>query len=339
MQTNFSARLIAWQRQHGRHHLPWQTREPYRIWLSEIMLQQTQVATVLDYYPRFVAAFPDVASLATAEIDEVLHLWAGLGYYSRARNLHKAAKQVMNEFGGQFPQTRLELEKLCGVGRSTASAIAAFAFEQRETILDGNVKRVLCRVFAQAGDPSNKAFEAQLWQLAESLLPSANQEMPTYTQGLMDLGATVCKRSKPLCHICPMQAICLAHQQNRTAELPLKKQAIKVQHLPLFWLIIRTADGIVLEKRPNKGIWANLYCVPTFTDLASLYQAAAAFGISPDELQEQSSFTHRLTHRLLEITPFEIVLSGEHADKITPYSRVQQLGLPKPLHAYLQKLV
>lgn len=219
----FSERLIRWQKQHGRHHLPWQVKNPYCVWLSEIMLQQTQVATVLDYYPRFLEKFPTVQTLAAAPQDEVLSLWAGLGYYSRARNLHKAAQQVVRQFGGIFPPERKDLETLCGVGRSTAAAISAFAFNRRETILDGNVKRVLCRVFAQDGNPQDKKFENSLWTLAESLLPSENADMPAYTQGLMDLGATVCKRTKPLCHQCPMAEICEAKKQNRIDELPRKK--------------------------------------------------------------------------------------------------------------------
>lgn len=223
--TSFARRLIDWQRQHGRHDLPWQVKDPYSVWLSEIMLQQTQVATVLDYYPRFLTKFPTVQSLAAAPQDEVLSLWAGLGYYSRARNLHKAAQQVVGQFGGIFPSERKDLETLCGVGRSTAAAISAFAFNRRETILDGNVKRVLCRVFAQDGNPQDKKFENSLWTLAESLLPSENTDMPAYTQGLMDLGATVCKRTKPLCHQCPMADICEAKKQNRIDELPRKKTA------------------------------------------------------------------------------------------------------------------
>ncbi|MGN7071848.1 A/G-specific adenine glycosylase, partial [Neisseria sp. P0001.S004] len=263
--SSFARRLINWQRQHGRHDLPWQVKDPYCVWLSEIMLQQTQVATVLDYYPRFLAKFPTVQSLAAAPQDEVLSLWAGLGYYSRARNLHKAAQQVVGQFGGIFPSERKDLETLCGVGRSTAAAISAFAFNRRETILDGNVKRVLCRVFAQDGNPQDKKFENVLWTLAESLLPSENADMPAYTQGLMDLGATVCKRTKPLCHQCPMADICEARKQNRIDELPRKKTAPEVQTLPLYWLIIHNTDGaLLLEKRPAKGIWGGLYCVPCF---------------------------------------------------------------------------
>ena len=178
VRREFAPRLIRWQRRHGRHGLPWQGADAYGVWLSEIMLQQTQVATVLDYYPRFRSAFPDVASLAAAPEDEVLRLWAGLGYYSRARNLHKAAAQVSRDFGGRFPAERSELEKLAGVGRSTAAAIAAFAFGRRETILDGNVKRVLCRLLALDGDPADKTFERQLWRHAEQLLPPAATAAP-----------------------------------------------------------------------------------------------------------------------------------------------------------------
>ncbi|WP_312266363.1 A/G-specific adenine glycosylase [Neisseria sp.] len=337
----FARRLIAWQKQHGRHHLPWQTQDPYRVWLSEIMLQQTQVATVLDYYPRFIAAFPDVHALAAADQEAVLGLWAGLGYYSRARNLHKAARQVVGQFGGQFPDERLQLENLCGVGRSTAAAIAAFAFHKRETILDGNVKRVLCRVFAQDGDPADKTFERTLWTLAESLLPEQADEMPAYTQGLMDLGATVCKRSKPLCHACPMNDICQAKAQQLVEVLPRKKSAAAVQQQSWYWLALFNADGAVwLERRPQQGIWAGLYCLPTFDKLADLYAYAARFGISDTELQESPAISHRLTHRLLEITPFSAVaknqagLSETTGHWVTP-QQMADYGLPKPLSRYL----
>lgn len=344
----FSERLIRWQKQHGRHHLPWQVTNPYCVWLSEIMLQQTQVATVSDYYPRFLARFPDVQTLAAAPEDDVLALWAGLGYYSRARNLHKAAKQVVNGFGGVFPQSRTELERLCGVGRSTAAAIAAFAFQQRETILDGNVKRVLCRVFAQDGNPQDKKFEAQLWQLAESLLPSENSDMPAYTQGLMDLGATVCKRSKPLCGECPMADICAAKQQNRVGELPRRKTAVEVQNLPLYWLVLRNETGaVLLEKRPPKGIWGGLWCVPCFERLDGLYAFASRFGLDSDGLTEQAAFTHRLTHRLLLITPFAADTVKAESENNRPTSlsdglwvspeHLADYGLPKPLADYLNK--
>ncbi|WP_416190513.1 A/G-specific adenine glycosylase [Neisseria sp. CCUG17229] len=339
--ATFSNRLIQWQRQHGRHHLPWQVKNPYAVWLSEIMLQQTQVATVLDYYPRFLNRFPDVESLANAAEDEVLSLWAGLGYYSRARNLRKAAKQVVAQFGGEFPQTRLELETLCGVGRSTAAAISAFAFNQRETILDGNVKRVLCRVYALDGNPQDKKFEHRLWQLAESLLPSESGDIPAYIQGLMDLGATVCKRTKPLCHECPMNDICEAKKQNRIAELPRKKTAVEVHTLPLYWLIVRNqAKQILLHKRPAKGIWGGLYCVPCFENLADLQQYAQVLNLDSDGLNEEATFTHRLTHRLLMITPF--TTDERPSENVSDGLWVAQedladYGLPKPLLNYLNQ--
>ena len=343
-QLQFAERLVAWQKQHGRHHLPWQTGIPYHVWLSEIMLQQTQVATVLDYYPRFLASFPTVHALAAAPQDAVLQLWAGLGYYSRARNLHNAAQQIVNQYGGQFPAQRIELEKLSGVGRSTAAAIAAFAFQQRETILDGNVKRVLCRLFALEGNPSDKSFERQLWSLAENLLPSHPHDMPAYTQGLMDLGATVCKRSKPLCAACPVHDSCQAKAQNRITELPQKKAATAVSLLPMYWLLLRNADGdILLHKRPQTGIWAGLYCLPSFETLAQLYEAANSLGIPPDTLQESPSIEHRLTHRLLEIMPYTVdsPLSAHHTLQQFPQAqwiepaKLPDYGLPKPLQTYL----
>ncbi|MBH5330342.1 A/G-specific adenine glycosylase [Eikenella sp. S3360] len=340
MTSDFARRLVCWQRKHGRHGLPWQVREPYAVWLSEIMLQQTQVATVLDYYPRFLAAFPDVAALAAADEDAVLALWAGLGYYSRARNLHAAAKQVVHDFGGSFPDTREGLETLKGVGRSTAAAVAAFAFGRREAILDGNVKRVLCRVFAQDGEAGDKKFEAELWRLAESLLPEA-EDMTAYTQGLMDLGALVCKRSKPDCAACPMAEICLAKWQGRIAELPRRKAAAAVKEVALYWLVLRNRQGRVwLEKRPAGGIWGGLYCVPCFERLDNLYAYAAAFGVAAEDLSEGKLVSHRLTHRLLQITPLQA--EGMAAD--SPDSSIGGLwadpaeyGLPKPLAGYLRQ--
>ena len=335
--TDFSQRLVRWQKQYGRHGLPWQVRNPYAIWLSEIMLQQTQVATVLEYYPRFLAAFPSVKELAAADEDEVLAQWAGLGYYSRARNLHAAAKQVMQDFGGQFPGTRAELETLKGVGRSTAAAIAAFAFGRRETILDGNVKRVLCRVFAQDGMVGDKKFEAGLWALAESLLPLQGEMIP-YTQGLMDLGAMVCKRSKPLCRSCPMADICLARLQGRIAELPRKKAALPVKEVALYWLVLRDRQGRVwLEKRPAGGIWGGLHCVPCLERLDEIYTYAADFGVDAGDLAELPVISHRLTHRLLHITPLQAdgVANGRQIGGV--WAEAGEYGLPKPLSAYLQR--
>jgi A/G-specific adenine glycosylase len=214
--TDFASRLITWQKIHGRHDLPWQnTTDPYAIWVSEIMLQQTQVTAVIGYYAKFMARFPTIASLANATQDEVLQHWSGLGYYSRARNLHHAAQTIVDTHGGVFPQDFDTIQTLSGIGRSTAAAIASFAFHQVQTILDGNVKRVLTRHFAISGWPSTPKIEKSLWQLAEKLLPQSN--MVAYTQGLMDLGATVCTRSKPKCTVCPLNESCFAREQNLTS--------------------------------------------------------------------------------------------------------------------------
>lgn len=349
--SSFSQRLITWQKIHGRHHLPWQVSDPYCVWLSEMMLQQTQVSTVLTYYPRFLATFPTVQDLANAEQDAVLALWAGLGYYSRARNLHKAARQIVYDFGGQFPTQRIELEKLCGVGRSTAAAISAFAFQQRETILDGNVKRVLCRVFERDGNPSDKVFERSLWQLAENLLPENQQDMPSYTQGLMDLGATVCTRSKPKCDVCPMAEICLAKAHHRVAELPRKKTPIAIKAQTLYWLILKNQeDKVFVVKRPQKGIWAGLYCVPCFEDSEQFYDFIEQNQLERDELYENDAIAHRLTHRQLEILPFHYFNHHQkpHIQSLTmllpkgvwlSQAELLDYGLPKPLQDYLQNKV
>lgn len=340
---DFSSRLIAWQKQYGRHHFPWQTDDAYCVWLSEIMLQQTQTVTVAEYYPRFLAAFPTVRDLAAAEQEQVLALWAGLGYYSRARNLHKAARQIVAEFGGTFPQRRTELEKLCGVGRSTAAAIAAFAFRQRETILDGNVKRVLCRVFAQDGNPADKRFERQLWLLAESLLPENGDDMPAYTQGLMDLGATVCTRSKPVCEMCPMNDVCQARKEGRIGELPRKKTPLAIKQQTVFWLLLQRDDGAVwLQKRPQKGIWAGLYCLPESDRAKGLAEYAGNFAAQAADWEELPTIWHRLTHRLLEIIPFyvRVPCSERLPEKVTGQwvlpAKLPETGMPKPLQSLLE---
>lgn len=344
--SSFSLALVAWQRQHGRHHLPWQGSDAYRVWLSEIMLQQTQVRTVLAYYPRFVAAFPTVADLAAADEDAVLRLWQGLGYYRRARMLHQAAQQVMTHHQGRLPDSRRALQTLSGVGRSTAAAIAAFAFGQREAILDGNVKRVLCRVFALDGEPNNKAFEDTLWTLAESLLPDKRSDMAAYTQGLMDLGATVCKRSQPACAVCPLKTQCQAYQHQRVAELPRKKTPAPVALWPMYWLVLCRADGAVwLQKRPTKGIWGGLWCVPCMDDLAEVEHSLAAVGLCHDDWEIATEISHRLTHRLLQITPLLIrtamdtslpTLPSLYGQWVLP-SQWPDYALPKPLAVYLQQ--
>ena len=248
---SFAAKMIAWQRVHGRHGLPWQgTRDPYRVWLSEIMLQQTQVATVIPYFERFVRRFPDVQALARASEEQVLRLWSGLGYYARGRNLHQAARRIAVR---GFPATAREIGELPGIGRSTAAAIAVFAFGERAAILDGNVRRVLSRCFAIDG-------EKALWQRAEALLPESAIE--TYTQALMDLGATVCTRSRPACGRCPVARLCEAHRLGAQDRWPAKRARGALPEKSATWLVLRRAGTVLVERRPAPGIWGGLWCFP-----------------------------------------------------------------------------
>jgi A/G-specific adenine glycosylase len=301
--TEFSTRLIAWQRSHGRHDLPWQnTRDPYAIWVSEIMLQQTQVSAVIPYYQRFMTSFPDVATLAAAEEDQVLAHWSGLGYYSRARNLHAAAQKIMREFDGRFPQTPEDLETLPGIGRSTAAAIAVFAYGVRAAILDGNVKRVLTRHFGIEGWPSAPTVEKQLWSLAESLLPERYVE--AYTQGLMDLGASLCARNRPNCGACPLKTDCVALREQRTETLPAAKPRKALPERQVAMLMILNGNDILLEKRESKGIWGGLWSFPeieTETDVRS--SVLDRFGLETASLATLPILTHTFTHFRLRITP------------------------------------
>jgi len=339
----FAARIIDWQQRHGRHGLPWQgTREPYRVWLSEIMLQQTQVATVLDYYPRFLARFPDVASLAAGAQDEVLALWSGLGYYSRARNLHACAQAVVARFGGRFPRSAAELQSLPGIGRSTAAAIAAFCFGERAAILDGNVKRVLTRAFGIGDDLSVLTHERALWQRAESLLPTGDAErlMPIYTQGLMDLGATVCTLRRPACTVCPLVDRCVAAREGQPARYPVKTRRLKRSQLALWLLHATDGQGRVwLAQRPATGIWARLHALPQYGGGEALMQdlpeAARAAAVA------HAPFTHVLTHRDLDIH----VVSARWPPGAQPpgegrwYAPAEwpALGLPAPVRRFLER--
>jgi A/G-specific adenine glycosylase len=250
-----AAQVVDWQRTHGRHDLPWQhQRDPYRVWLSEIMLQQTQVSTVLGYYERFLARFPDVAALAAADVDEVLALWAGLGYYSRARNLHRCAQDVMTQWGGAFPRTAVQLAQLPGIGPSTAAAIAAFCFEERAAILDGNVKRVLSRALGFGDDLAQVRHERRLWALAQTLVPAA-ADMPAYTQGLMDLGATLCTPRQPRCLLCPLASDCVARAQGQPEAYPVKTRQLRRSQRAHALLWLCHGDAVWLERRPDTGIW------------------------------------------------------------------------------------
>ena len=283
---------MRWQRVHGRHRLPWQgTRDPYRVWLSEVMLQQTQVTTVLDYYARFLDRFPSVQQLAAASQDEVLALWSGLGYYSRARNLHRAAQAVVLSHRGRFPDSAAGLQQLPGVGRSTAAAIAAFCHGERVAILDGNVKRVLARAFAFDGDLSRAPEIERLWALAASLLPA--QGIESYTQGLMDLGASVCLSRAPRCEACPVASVCRANALGQVQAYPLKTRKLRrsVRHSAWLWL---THKGQVwLVPRPEQGVWAGLWSLPEFDAVDEALQALSSL---PGEPQPLAPFVHKLTH-------------------------------------------
>ncbi len=292
LSSTFSAQLIEWQRQHGRHTLPWQdTRDPYRIWLSEIMLQQTQVSTVLGYYERFLRRFPDVATLAAASLDEVFALWSGLGYYSRARNLHRCAQVVAKEHCGRFPSNSAELMQLPGIGRSTAAAIAAFCFGERVAILDGNVKRVLTRLLAFDGDLAEARHERDLWAHAAQLLP--DHDIERYTQGLMDLGATICTARSPSCLLCPVHTQCAAALAQTQQRYPIKTRKLRRGTREHVWLWLQWRDQLWLTQRPERGVWAGLWSLPEFDSMPSFEAASRDW---PGTAETLPSFTHVLTH-------------------------------------------
>jgi A/G-specific adenine glycosylase len=330
--SDFAEKLIAWQQVHGRHDLPWQqTRDPYAVWVSEIMLQQTQVSAVIGYYDRFMQRFPTIASLAQAEQDEVMRYWSGLGYYSRARNLHHAAQTIMREHGGIFPKDFDTIQTLKGIGRSTAAAISVFAFNQRQTILDGNVKRVLARLYAVNGWPGSPEVERKLWQIAEHLLPE--QGLPAYVQGLMDFGATLCIRSKPRCVDCPMQVQCLAYQQQQVAQLPSPKPRKALPEKQVTMLMIVDAGEILLERRPNQGIWGGLWSLPELSPTQiAVPHVQQTLGMETETLEVLPVLSHTFTHFKLEITPQPLQLTGRRPS-LPP--NMQWLGLTDAIAAAL----
>ena len=296
--ATFSARLIAWQRRHGRHDLPWQgTRDPYRVWLSEVMLQQTQVAAVIPYYLRFLERFPTVEALAAAEEDEVLRCWSGLGYYARGRNLHAAARIIAAE---GFPRSAQALAALPGVGRTTAAAIAVFAFGERAAILDGNVKRVLARYHGIAGWPGDPAVQARLWQRAEALLPSRG--IVPYTQGLMDLGATVCVRA-PRCDACPLAAGCVARRSRRTGEIPAARPRRALPLRTVRWLVMRAGNRVLLERRPSSGLWGGLWAFPEAPRHGLEAYCRTGLGVEVSSIRALEHLEHGFTHFRLRIQP------------------------------------
>jgi len=340
--SDFSSRLVAWQKTQGRHDLPWQnTRDAYRIWVSEIMLQQTQVATVIPYYQRFMARFPDLASLAEVDEDAVLAHWSGLGYYARARNLHAAARRIVAHHQGVFPNQTQAIADLPGIGPSTAAAIAAFAFGVRGAILDGNVKRVLTRCFGIAGFPGDKAVEAQLWTLAKSLLPDAGIER--YTQGLMDLGATLCTRAQPRCDHCPMRDYCIARRDDRIAQLPTPKQKKKIPERETVMLILRHGNEVLLQKRPARGIWGGLWSFPEVAPEAILaHHLQTHFGMQAERVASLPPLVHSFTHFRLTIRVLVVWASKPRASHpgTMCIDRVDALGaaLPAPVRRLLDLL-
>ncbi|MBE0627166.1 MAG: A/G-specific adenine glycosylase [Burkholderiales bacterium] len=301
--TSISARLLAWHRRHGRHDLPWQgTRDAYRIWVAEIMLQQTQVAAVIPYYARFLEHFPDIAALAAASQDEVLRLWSGLGYYSRARNLQRAAQLITEHHKGVFPRALGDITALPGIGRSTAAAIAAFAYGTRAAILDGNVKRVLARHFAVAGFPGGKRVEEGLWQLAEEQLPP--RAIGRYTQALMDLGATLCTRAKPRCADCPLAQSCRALALAQVGNFPAPRPSRRVPTRAIHMLLLVRAGELLLEKRPSSGIWGGLWSLPELAERAGAKERCRAhYGCSIAAPQPLAPLAHGFTHFKLHIQP------------------------------------
>ena len=328
----FAARVIRWQQDHGRHDLPWQnTRDPYRIWLSEIMLQQTQVAAVVGYYQRFLDRFPDLQSLANGEVDEVMRLWSGLGYYSRARNLHRTARIIMHERMGRFPATQPELTRLPGIGRSTAAAVAAFAFGQRAAILDGNVKRVFARYFGVEGYPGIKVVEAHLWARAESLLPLRGVE--PYTQGLMDLGATLCTRTRPRCVACPLASDCVAQVQGRTAELPHARPRKLLPRRTCVMLVMQSHGQVLLERRAPAGIWGGLLCLPQADDLAGAQTLAATLGADWRGHAALGTIEHGFTHYHLTIQPISLTQPSVPGGLAVCEPRYSWIPLPQALDA------
>ena len=342
--SGFADLVIQWHKQHGRHDLPWQnTCDPYAIWVSEIMLQQTQVTAVIGYYQRFMQRFPDIASLAAATQDEVLQHWSGLGYYSRARNLHRAAQIMVEQYAGKFPQQMEQIQSLPGIGRSTAAAISSFAFNHPEPILDGNVKRVFARHFLVEGWPGLPKVEKQMWQLAESLMPQT--EVIAYTQGLMDLGATLCTRSKPRCGACPLHAGCGALAQDKVKQLPAAKPRKVLPEKSVTMLLLLWGDEILLEKRPPSGIWGGLWSLPEVETGIDVQAAARErYGLETEALPSLPVLSHTFTHFRLHIAPQPLRITGNlprlHQSSSVMLNREDAIGaaLPAPIRKILRGL-
>lgn len=343
--SEFAPALLQWFDQAGRKDLPWQQqRSAYRVWISEIMLQQTQVTTVIPYYERFMQRFPDVHTLAAAALDEVLHLWTGLGYYARARNLHRAAQLLVSEHAGEFPRQHAAVQALPGIGRSTASAILALAHAQRHAILDGNVKRVLSRYFAVHGYPGTKQIEAQLWTLAEACTPQ--QRLADYTQAIMDLGATLCTRSAPRCGQCPVRAHCLAHAQQLQTRLPTPRPKKSRPQREAFSLVALDEHGaLLLEQRPPTGLWGGLWVCPQFEAEPALHDWVQRHLRADSETRALPMIEHAFTHFDLRLQPrllSPVTLAAGVADSAAfcwyDPARPARIGLAKPVLDILKAL-
>ena len=341
----FATRVIRWQKSHGRHDLPWQgTRDAYRIWLSEVMLQQTQVATVIGYYARFLARFPTISDLARATEDEVLALWSGLGYYARGRNLLAAARVVAERHGGRFPDRFEALVELPGVGRSTAGAIASLASGERRAVLDGNVRRVLARHAGAAGDPAAAQTNARLWEIAEGRLPA--RDVGVYAQAMMDLGALVCTARKPDCSACPVATDCVARLEDRIAELPGRRVRAAVKRRRIAMLVAVRGREVLLEKRAPTGIWGGLWSVPEARfDADPVRELANGWGLAATTAQALPPFEHAFTHFTLEVTPWLLRAraGGPRADERRgtwlPLAGLAGAPLPSPVRRLLDQLL
>jgi A/G-specific adenine glycosylase len=342
----FSRKLLAWYQQHGRHELPWQKRPtPYRVWISEIMLQQTQVTTVIPYFQRFVRSFPNLKSLALADADQVLAHWSGLGYYARARNIHKTAKIIYHHCHGRFPRELDALIKLPGIGKSTAGAIASFAMNQPTAILDGNVKRVITRYYAIEGWPGKTEVNRQLWQTVEKVTPKKNTQ--AYNQAIMDLGSIICTRTKPQCPACPISSGCQAYLQQRTADFPYRKKAKARPTKPVYALLLRRDDGaFLLEKRPPVGIWGGLWAFPecaiddSIEDHCQHHYALQILSNTPWDV-----ISHQFSHFQLEIHPLLLNVHSKKrqvmdSDRYIWYKLSDSTpgGIPTPVRKLFNKL-
>ncbi|MCL9773551.1 A/G-specific adenine glycosylase [Vibrio methylphosphonaticus] len=344
--TPYASSILDWYEKYGRKSLPWQQdKTAYKVWLSEIMLQQTQVTTVIPYFERFLQHFPTVEALARAPQDEVLHLWTGLGYYARARNLHKAAQIVMSEYGGEFPKTLEAMNALPGVGRSTAAAVLSSVYKLPHAILDGNVKRTLARSFAVEGWPGQKKVENVLWEIAESHTPSINTDK--YNQAMMDMGALVCTRSRPKCTLCPVSTLCVANKQDKQLEFPGKKPKKIKPEKETWFVILKHKEEVWLAQRPQSGIWGGLFCFPE-SQVADITESLERLNIEESMIQSMETdiaFRHTFSHYHLDITPIIVTLNQLPTMIMAPsqglwynMSKPDKVGLAAPVKQLIHAL-